>query len=269
MFNLFRMDMRRLVRSRSFYIVLAVTAALIMMIILLVVKMSEPETLEAMEATGMVTTDGDSQQIGEEIRAMSQLEFACESMNSSFLLMMTGIGMALFANSDFSSGYIKNICFARPRRRDYVLSKVLVAGIYSGILLILGLLISLICPVLFGLHLTADPALDILKFVFWLWPPLWAFGLMALSLVLLTRSSALGITLSVLSGSGMIYSFLQVLCRQFDLPDVSQYLLSSVTASQCVPMLGAEQMTMILACTLGWAAVYGIGSLLMMEKRDI
>lgn len=269
MFNLLRMDLRRLFRTRSFYIVLAVAAALILMMILLVVKISDPETLDAMQSSGMMTAEDRGQQVSEMLRGMSQLDFSYESLSSGFLLMMIGIGMALFANGDFSSGYVKNICFVRPRRWEYVLSKLLVTGVYSGVLIVFGMLLSLVCPPLFGLSLVASSALDILQYVFWLWLPHWAFGLMALSLVLLTRSSTVGIALSVVSASGMLPSLLQVLCRQFDLPDVTQYLLSNVTGDQCVPLMSASQITMVLACAAGWGLVYTVGSLLAMEKRDI
>ncbi len=46
-------------------------------------------------------------------------------------------------------------------------------------------------------------------------------------------------------------------------------MLSVVVSRQCVPMLGAEQMNMILGCAAWWAGIYLAGSLITMEKRDI
>ena len=200
---------------------------------------------------------------------MTQLEFASECLESGFLLVMIGIGMTLFVHGDFSSGYIKNICFARPRRWEYVLSKILTAGVYSGILTILSVLFSLVFPFLFGLHPEANPVGSILQYAFWMWLPNWAFGLMGLGLVLLTRSSTLGIIMAILSGGGAVAVLLQSLCLQLGWPNLAQYMLSMVVNYQCVPMLGAKQMVMILACAAGWGLVYTAGSLLTMEKRDI
>lgn len=269
MFDLLCMDLRRLFKTRSFYIVLGVTAGFLLLMILMVSAVSDPETLDAMQSSGMVVVEGDDREMGEEIRSMSQLEFTYECLGSGFLLLMICIGMTLFVNGDFSSGYVKNICFARPRRREYVLSKVLVAGIYSGALVIVGILVSLVGPVLFGLHLAADPMGSILQYAFWLWLPHWAFGLMGLGLVLLTRSSTLGIIMAILSGGGVVAVLLQSLCQRFGWPDLAQYMLSMVASYQCVPMLGRSQMVMILACTAGWGLVYAAGSLITMEKRDI
>ena len=92
---------------------------------------------------------------------------------------------------------------------------------------------------------------------------------MVLVLVLLTRSSTLGIVLAVISGAGVPAVVLHLVCQHLNWPPLEQYLLSSVEGNQCIPMLGVQQMGMILGCALGWAAVYGIGSLVLMEKRDI
>ena len=269
MFNLLRMDLRRLFRTRSFYIVLAVTAGFLVLMVAMVAAVTDPEKLDALQSTGMVVVEGDDRQMAEEIRSMTQLSFIHECLGSGFLLMMTCIGVTLFVNGDFSSGYVKNICFARPRRREYVTSKVLLAGVYSAAVVILGVLISLVSPVLLGLHLMSSPMASVLQYVFWLWLPHWAFGLMGLALVLLTRSSTLGIILAVVSGGGLVAALLQNLCQRFGWPNLSQYLLSMVAGYQCVPMLGTSQMTMILACVIGWGLVYTVGSLLTMEKRDI
>lgn len=200
---------------------------------------------------------------------MTQLEFVNECIGSGFLLLMVGVGMTLFVHGDFSSGYMKNICFAHPRRRDYVFSKILTAGVYSAIVVAVGILLSLVFPLLFGLRPAGSPVLRILEFAFWIWMPCWAFSLMGLSLVALTRSSTVGIILAVLAGGGVTAQLLMLLCQRFKWPDLWQYLLSAVAKTQCVPMPDMDQINMILGCSIGWAAVYTVGSVLSMEKRDI
>lgn len=269
MFNLVQMDLRRLLRTRSFYIILAVWAALLLMLVLLVAKVSDPDALDAMQESGMVVVGGDDEQMSEEIRGMSQLEFICECLGSGFLLVMAGIGVTLFVYGDFSSGCIKNICFAQPQRWKYVFAKALTAGVYSAALIALSMVLLTVSPGLFGLYLARSGAAGILQYAFWLWLPCWCFGLMALSLVLLTRGSTMGIILSVLAGSGLIAAMLQTLCQKFGWPMVSQYLISSVTYDQCVPWLGANEIGMILACVAGWGVIYIATGLAVMEKQDV
>lgn len=267
MLNLFRMDLRHLLRSRSFYTILATAVGLALLVILLASTMSDPETLDAMEADGAEISEYDREQ-GAEILEMSQLEFVYEFMSSGMMMLLTGIGMTLFVHSDFAGGYVKNICFA-GHRRDYVLSKVLLAGVYSALLVGAGMLVSLAGPYPFGLRPAADSPLDIALYAFWLWLPHWAFGLMALTLVLLTRGSTVGILTSVISGGGLTAALLRKLCQIAGWPPLANALLSSVVSGQCVPRMGTGQMAMTLACCAGWGLFYAAGSLLLMEKRDI
>lgn len=269
MFNLLKLDLRRLLRTRSFYIMLCVTAALLLTMMATISAVTDPEKLDALKNTGVVVTGGSSEDMQEELRGMTRLDFVHECLGSGFLLLLTGIGVTLFVYSDFSSGFIKNLCFARPRRWEYVLSKALVAGVYSAVLTLLGVLLTLVCPVFLGIHLEASPIGGILQYAFWIWLPGWAFGLMGLALVTLTRSSTLGIILAIVSGGGLTANLLQMLCQRFDWPNLAQYLLSAVVGYQCVPAPDGSQMAMILGCSIGWAAVYAAGSLVAMEKRDI
>lgn len=269
MFNLLKMDIRRLFRTRSFYIILAVTAALLVTMVGMISAVSDQEKLDALQDTGMVVTDRSSQEMQEELQGMTQLDFAEACLCSGFLLMLACIGVTLFVNGDFSSGFIKNICFARPRRWEYTLSKFLMAGFYSAVITILGTLVSLVCPALMGLRLTASPALDILGYTFWMWLPNWAFSLLGLALVTLTRSSTLGIAMAVVAGGGLTAALLQTLCQRFDWPNLAQYLPSMVVNAQCVPTPNMEQINMILGCSICWAVLYGLGSLIFMESQDI
>lgn len=269
MFNLLRMDLRRLFKTRSFYIMLGVTAAFLMMTVAIVSVAMDQAKLDALESTGLVVTGGDSEDMMELLHGMNRLDFLHECLGSGFLLALACIGVTLFVNGDFSIGCVKNICFARPRRWEYVLSKILIAGLYTAAITILGVLVSLVCPIFMGLHLETSSFAEILQYAFWMWPPTWAFSLLGLALVLLTRSSTLSVIMAVVAGGGLMAALLQSLCQGFGWPDLTQYLLNMVVRSQCAPMPDGGRIVMILGCSLGWAALYAAGSFITMEKRDI
>ena len=265
MFNLLRMDLRRLFRTRSFYIVLAATALLSAVCALatsgrmLIIQESGLSAVEYQQddiSTGVIFGI---------IWSTTQLDYLFASLSYGFSLMMSGIGVTLFVRGDFSSGRIRNICHVRPRRWEYVLSKILIAGVYSGILAILGVLVSLICPILFDqpeLRPTASPIGDILQYTVWQWLLCGAYGLMGLAVTLLTRKSTLGIFLPVFFISRFPMGLLEGLERH----DLAERLLSTlVTDHSCVPMPEASQMSIVL----GWAALYIAMGFLIMQKRDI
>lgn len=268
MFNLLRMDLRRLSKSRSFKVTLLVTTVLILMVSLMAAMVSDPETLDNMGAHGAEIDEID-RQLSEEIRNLAQLDLAHETLGGGFLLIIVGIGVTLFVHGDFSSGFIKNTCCVQPRRINFVLSKALAVGVYSGIITLLGIVLILLAPYMFRMNPAPSPLTDILQYLFWMWLPHWAFGLMALSLVLLTRSTTGGIILSLVAGGGLTAVLLGTLCGLLRWPPVERYLLASVVKGIYVPRSGVTGTGALLACTAVWAAVYGAGSLLAMEKRDI
>ena len=130
-------------------------------------------------------------------------------------------------------------------------------------------MLILLAPYLYGMRPVPSAIPDILRYLFWLWPPHWAFALMALSLVLLTRSTTLGIILSLVAGSGLTSILVGTVGKVLRWPPVERYLLASVVNSIYVPQSGIAQVWVVLACTIAWAVLYGAGSLLAMEKRDI
>ena len=268
MFNMLCMDLRRLFKSRSFQIILLVTAALILLVSLMTAIVSDPETLEYMGDHGAEVYEAD-RQMSEEIRNMTQLDLAHETLGGGFLLIIVGIGVTLFVNGDFSSGFVKNICCAQPCRASYVLSKALAAGVYSGIITLLGGVLILLAPYLYGMRPAPNAISDILRYLFWMWLPHWAFAMMALALVLLTRSATLGMILSLVAGSGLTAVLVGTLGKFLGWPPLEQYLLSSVVKGVYTPHSGIAQVWTVLTCTVAWAVIYGAGSLLAMEKRDI
>ena len=86
---------------------------------------------------------------------------------------------------------------------------------------------------------------------------------------LLTRSATLGIILSLVAGGGLTAVLVGTLGKFLGWPPLEQYLLSSVVKGVYTPQSGITQVWTVLTCTVAWAVIYGAGSLLAMEKRDI
>ncbi len=267
MSNLLRMDLRRLFKNRSFYIILVVTAVLLIMVTVMAYAVADPEIMDNMEAQGAEITESD-RMMSEYIHDMSQLDLMHETLGSGFLLVMTGIGMTLFVNGDFSSGFIKNICSVK-RRRDYVLAKILLAGVYSGVITVLSVLLMLLTPLLIHMYPALDSISQILQYGLWMWLPHWAFALMALALVLLTRNTTLGIILSLVSGSGLTVALVGTLGKMFRWPPLEQYFLAAVVKGVYTSESGIVPIGIVLVCVTAWTVFYGTVSLVSMEKRDI
>ena len=138
-----------------------------------------------------------------------------------------------------------------------MLSKLLLAGVYSGLLTALGVLLSLLSPRLVGLRLAAAPLSQLTGYAVLMWLPCWAFSL----------SSTLGIILSLFSGGDLTVILAGALCGRLGLPPVEQYFLSSVVRDLCAPQTGAA--ALILACAAGWSVLYAAVSLAAIKNQDI
>ena len=79
----------------------------------------------------------------------------------------------------------------------------------------------------------------------------------------------MSIILSLVAGGGLTAVVLGTLGNLMHWPPVERYLLASVVKGLYVPKSGIEQLGVILVCSVAWIAVYGIGGLLSIEKRDI
>lgn len=266
MFNIFRMDSRRLLKSRTFYIMLAVAVAMVLFMCFMLSIMSSPEVLKAMEESG-AEVDGADYQMRAYIDGMSQLTFVHECLANGCLLILAGMGMTFFAGGDFAGGYIKNICFARPGRWEYIASKVLIGGVYSGIVTVVSVLFALVLPPFFGLHPIASTIGDMAGYTFWIWLPTWAFSLMAFTMVTVTRSASLGVFMSLFCGAGFPALILGTLTETLGWPRIDKYFISSLMSVSCAPVM--VQAWTILAGVAVWSVLYIAVSLLLTKKRDI
>lgn len=83
MFNLLCMDLRRLFKSRSFYMILGVTAVLLIMVTVMAYAIADPEMMDAMEAQGAEITESD-RIMSEYIQSMSQLDLMHETTKQNW-----------------------------------------------------------------------------------------------------------------------------------------------------------------------------------------
>ena len=135
MFNLMRMDFKRLLRQKSLYIILGITAAVVVLAMVTVVIIVNPEfRLQAQEA-GMEILESDKAAIN--WMQSNDITFFMENMvrGSGFVTVICLIS-AIFIYGDFKRGYIKNILSVHGSRTHYIFSKIIVmaavTAVYGG-----------------------------------------------------------------------------------------------------------------------------------------
>ena len=151
--GMLRIDMRRMFKSKLFYILIA--CALIMPI-LMTVMMSMMDGQESVnQQTGEITIMQGPENAWQNIGTLPG-----EALGGSEIFMMCNINMAfmgvavfvcLFISDDFRSGYVKNLFTVRSKRGEYVISKTVSGFICGAFMLIVYFIGSVLGGAISGL----------------------------------------------------------------------------------------------------------------------
>ena len=151
--SMLRVDFRRMLRSRLFYIMIAVSLLVPIVMTVMLTMMDGQESVDP--ETGEITVMEGPENAWESIGTLPSNEPAsgdAAAMGEMDVLAMCNINMAfmgvcvfvcLFISDDFRSGYAKNLFTVRARKSDYVISKTL-AGFVCGAFMLIAYLIGAI-----------------------------------------------------------------------------------------------------------------------------
>lgn len=152
--SMLRVDMRRMWRSRLFYIVLA--CALVTPILMTVMMVMMDGSVSVNPQTGVETIMQGPENVWQNIGTLP----GGETLGGSDVFMMCNINMCfmgvavfvcLFVSDDFRSGYAKNLFTVRAKKGDYVISKTLSGFVCGALMLIAYFVGSLLGGAISGL----------------------------------------------------------------------------------------------------------------------
>lgn len=151
--RMLKVDMRRMLRSRLFYIIIA--CALVMPILMTVMMVMMDGSVSVDPQTGIESVMEGPENAWQNIgtlpgEPMGGAEiFAMCNINMAF--MGVAVFICLFISDDFRSGYAKNLFTVRAKKGDYVISKTIVGFICGALMLIVYLIGSLLGGTISGL----------------------------------------------------------------------------------------------------------------------
>ena len=223
MFNLLRMDLYRLKRSRSVYICFAILLVISIICFWFVWMATTPGGLTFAAKIGIAETRrDDSFSAGDYDSLLMFREIAMDGGGYSVIL---GILVALFVCLDFQSGFLKNIMSLHRYRWKYVISKVITAGILSFLYLTLQYAFCILLNLLFG-HLAPFTGFrDILFYLTNAWINTTAFSALIIMVCFFTRSITAGVLTTFLLASGIVQAVIYSFTGLFHLEGWQNYTL--------------------------------------------
>lgn len=269
MFNLLRMDLYRIKRSRSVYVcfglLLLASAATFFMVWLF-------ETPQGCEVAVKLGFDLSADEIIKESGTIAGLDmiglYRQMGLNGGNYNVIFGIWLMLFVCMDYQSGFMKNTMALHENRALYVGSKLAAAGIVSLCYLVGQYLFVLFLDGVFGKVVAAGGILDVAYYISWNWLMTTAFGALMLLVCILSRSVAAGALAAVLFGTGSIVMPVYMLLDKLHIGGWLKYSIY-VTMSTAPDHYASSADVYVYAIGAGFLAVYAGAAAFVLKRQDI
>lgn len=268
MFNLLRMDLYRMKRSRSVYICLGLLFLAAITCFAMMWLLAAPQGQEKAIRIGMLTAE-EAPSYQDMLDGVDTLEMFREiALDGGAYCAILGICVILFVCMDHQSGFLKNILALYQNRWVYVGSKLLAASILNLLYLIVNYLLVLLLNVLFGRMLPWAPLGNVLFYMAWIWLLTTAFAALMLLVCVCTRSAAAGVFAALLLGSGVVVSFLDWIFNMSHLGDWMKYSIYK-TLYTGPSEYTAWQDLRVFAVGAGFLILYSLLAGIVLKKQDI
>lgn len=213
MFNLLRMDLYRIVKSRSMYVCFGIVQVFAVMSVMLLWLLGKGHEFAVM--LGM-SDYGGQQSLSGMLNGLDLISvFRDTALDGGAYSLMLGIWVMMFTCMDYQNGFIKNILSVHVNRWEYVISRILSAGIVNFFWLVLHYGFLALLNLLFGNLVPHAAAGDVLFYLGWAWLLTTAFAALIVFICVLTRSAAAGTLAAVCFSSGAVVAPLYGILQMF------------------------------------------------------
>ena len=268
MFNLLRMDLYRMRRGKSVYVCLGILLVMVAATLFMVSLVATPQGRELAMRIGMFT----AQDLAEEPDIMEGVDTLVmlrqSGIDGGMYNMVFGIWVVLFVCMDYQSGFIKNVMAVHQKRWNYVVAKIMTAGIVNGCYLVMQYGVVLLVNKLLG-HMAPVAAIgDVLFSLSWVWLLTTAFAALVIMICVWFRSVAAGALAAVLLGTGMIVGPLSSLLNMVHMGDWLKYTIY-LTMDMGPAHYTALSDLYVYGVGAGFLVLYGWIAGIVLKKQDI
>ncbi len=263
MFEIFRMDIRRMCKDKKFYTILICVFVVIFLFRLICAPSAIP-------FLNMLTGDVKSNlnNIGELAR-MPQIEFLQTIMHSGFLSLLCCIYMGLFVCADFEFGFYKHIFSIHTKEIKYILSKIIFSATLALIICLTAEFSAIIISYLPAFKLPASSMMDSIVLLVQEWAVMTGFCTLILFFSVVIKNKAI-VGIGIIAGSGLLIYIVSMLANSINRPEIEitilKYSLFGV-GNNCLAIYNRESFWMTLGVSLMWIVIYTILSTFVLKRR--
>ena len=272
MLNLIKMDLYRLRRMKSFWIMIAVTV--------LFAGLSVFLTDYALNLTNDVSVQSgavifDMAGLEGEVTKIDLTEFVNTDVAGMNLLILCVIFAPMFVNGEQKNGFIKNIAGQMHSRGKLVLSKLVAVAVQVAVIFASYILtMTVMGKLLWADKLVLDSFGEFARIIGIHYLLHFAMAVLVTALTVMLRGSGLSMTFGIICSTGaaqLIYQLANMLlhkcgvCESFSIGD---YALESCIRA-VVPGIQGGDLTRVLAVGIGFMLVSALSAMFVMRKRDV
>lgn len=279
MFNLIKMDIHRLLHSKSTWIMICFVIGLAVFS----VTMTNSDIEFMKDDPAAVTETMEERPVGIYVEAQPEWvngtieigSVVSVEMRSQLLAILCVIFAAIFTNADYKNGYIKNIAGQFPRREQLVASKFIVIA-FQVLVMVIVFTISIVVSgyVMWGSDFYLGSVTELFQYLGVQY--LLHLGIAAVMMLLctLTYSTAFSMTSGILLCSGLavpIYSLINKAINGLKTGlefDINKYILDG-NITMLLYDSTSEVMVRGVAVGVAFAIVSLFISMIIVKKRDI
>ncbi len=279
MLNMIRMELYRMVRMKSFWVILIIVAVMnVVTVALNDVITDSPELQQAIEAAESEKDDPVAN-IGMSISMKRNddgsygfLEIITSAAKGMLCALFIGIFTVIFATADFNSGYIKNYGGAVKHRYNLVFAKAVAVLAYTVIFFVLFIISSCLGVYIGGHKIVMDPAGKIFEVlaVQGVLHVVFAWVIMALCLIL--RNNLISMIVSCCISMHVFAALYSLADKGLEKLGWKNAAISDYTVSGRIMKYGIDSRNILgstLVVALAFAVVSALVGSLWMTKKDL
>lgn len=282
MFNLIRMDLYRMLHTGSTWILIGIISlfAVLSFYMGVVDQRLMEETGETDSNFVIKGEDEEGMQFGimvntpyhEDGSMAAYLEYVCADLQSGILLVFISIFVVVYVNAEEKSGFIKNIAGQFPNRFWIYLSKNIAVALFVLMAMLAYMVMQIVGFLIWhsGAPFGLDMAGEALRYGVIQWILMSAFAAGLVLITALIKSTAIGITIGIMTSCGFSQIFLGFYYKIFQNTKlrVEEYLITNnikmITYNSSMDKLWHAVLVGVV-----FLAVYNVIGSVMMQKRDV
>ena len=279
MLNMIRMELYRMVRMKSFWVIVFIVAVInVITVSLDDAMMSDPELRQAIEAAES-QKDNAAANIGMSISmkqnedgSYSFLETITSAAKGMLVALFIGIFTVIFATADFNTGYIKNYGGAVKHRWHMVCAKATAVIVYTALFFAMFILSTTLGVYIGGHKIVMDPAGKIVEVLCIQGLLHVVFGWIIMSICLIIRSNLISMIITCcisLHVFAALYELADKGLKKLGWKDAS---ILKYTVSGRIMQYGIDSREILgstVVVAVIFAVVFCLGSSLWLTKKDL